>query len=124
MHKIIHQIHRDLKPDNILINTSGDIKLTDFGISKTMENTLALCATFVGTATYMSPERINGDDYSFPSDVWSMGIILYEMVTKTYPYRLDGSFVDLFMLIRDSAAPTLDETCGYSKSLQEFLLCW
>lgn len=89
-----------------------------------MENTLALCGTFVGTPTYMSPERIQGTEYSFPSDVWSIGIILYEMMTGHYPYPLDVSLVDLCMHIMDSDEPNLDKTCGYSENLQQFLSCW
>jgi len=89
-----------------------------------MDNTLALCGTFVGTATYMSPERITSEDYSFPSDIWSLGIILYEMVTGNYPYLVTGSDFELSVHITENPAPTLDESCGYSSDLQEFSRCW
>ena len=55
-----HQIHRDIKPSNLLINSRGDTKISDFGIVREMEDTLAKADTFVGTLTYMSPERISG----------------------------------------------------------------
>lgn len=54
LHKDRHMIHRDIKPSNILMNGNGDFKLTDFGISAALENTMEQCATFVGTVTYMS----------------------------------------------------------------------
>merc|ERR1712014_421320 len=60
-----HLLHRDIKPENILHNSAGAVKLTDFGIAKDLDTTLAMAGTFVGTATYMSPERCIGEDYSF-----------------------------------------------------------
>jgi serine/threonine protein kinase len=76
-----HQLHRDIKPQNILINTEGWVKLTDFGIAKELDNTAALAQTFVGTSTYMSPERATGQPYSYQADVWSIGLVVYELAT-------------------------------------------
>ena len=86
LHKERHQIHRDIKPENILVNSFGEFKLTDFGISKQLFETLNLCKSFVGTMAYMSPERMNSEDYSYPSDVWSLGLIIYEMATGEFCY--------------------------------------
>lgn len=58
MHVKKHKLHRDIKPENILINSDGKVKLTDFGISKDIEKTKGVVETFVGTTTYMSPERM------------------------------------------------------------------
>lgn len=120
----MHQIHRDLKPDNILLNKLGEIKLTDFGISKAMESTFGLCGTFIGTSTYMSPERIQGQKYSFPSDVWSLGLILYEMATGQYPYPPKSSIVDLYDYIFNNPEPALPPDSGYSENMRNFLSCW
>ncbi|RXW22122.1 hypothetical protein EST38_g3742 [Candolleomyces aberdarensis] len=81
VHRIIH---RDIKPSNILFNSEGQIKLCDFGVSGELINSIA--HTFVGTSVYMSPERIQGADYSVKSDVWSLGISLIELALGAFPF--------------------------------------
>lgn len=82
-HKIIH---RDIKPSNVLMTHKGEFKLCDFGVSRELTNSVALADTFVGTSTYMSPERIQGNLYSIKSDVWSMGLMLYELASGQSPW--------------------------------------
>ncbi|KAK1158066.1 dual specificity mitogen-activated protein kinase kinase 1 [Acipenser oxyrinchus oxyrinchus] len=79
-HKIMH---RDVKPSNILVNSRGEIKLCDFGVSGQLIDSMA--NSFVGTRSYMSPERLQGTHYSVQSDVWSMGLSLVEMAIGRYP---------------------------------------
>ncbi|KAJ7364919.1 ste7-like protein [Mycena albidolilacea] len=81
VHRIIH---RDIKPSNILFNSQGQIKLCDFGVSGELIGSIA--DTFVGTSTYMSPERIQGSQYSVKSDVWSLGISLIELALGRFPF--------------------------------------
>ncbi|XP_014674450.1 PREDICTED: dual specificity mitogen-activated protein kinase kinase 5-like [Priapulus caudatus] len=78
-------MHRDVKPSNILVNTRGQIKLCDFGVSTQLVNSIAL--TFIGTNAYMAPERIRGHEYSIHSEVWSVGISLLEMALGRFPYE-------------------------------------
>ena len=72
-------VHRDIKPANILLGEDYTIKITDFGVSKFLENK-SHAVTMIGTPLYMSPEVINGEKYSFSTDYWSLGCILYELI--------------------------------------------
>lgn len=68
------------------MSKSGAIKLADFGITKELEETDRLCHTFVGTMPYMSPERLENINYSYSSDIWSLGVVVYEMATGKHPF--------------------------------------
>ncbi|MBN1120540.1 MAG: serine/threonine protein kinase [Anaerolineae bacterium] len=87
-------VHRDIKPANILVDRNGDAYLTDFGIAKVLEATshLTKTGTAMGTPTYMAPEHGMGTGVDARSDVYSLGIVLYEMVTGRVPFEADTPF--------------------------------
>ncbi|KAJ3812834.1 kinase-like domain-containing protein [Lentinula aff. lateritia] len=101
-------LHRDIKPSNILLNSEGEVKLCDFGVSGELENNVA--KTFVGTSVYMSPERIQGSDYSVKSDVWSLGITLIELAHGCFPFAdsevEEDTPIDLTALTPISSLPS------------------
>ncbi|XP_044465326.1 mitogen-activated protein kinase kinase 3-like [Mangifera indica] len=106
LHGVRHLVHRDIKPANLLVNLKGEPKITDFGISAGLDNSVAMCATFVGTVTYMSPERIRNEGYSYPADIWSLGLALFECGTGEFPYTSDEGPVNLMLQILDDPSPS------------------
>ena len=89
-HCVYHQVvHRDIKPSNVLLNSRGEVKLADFGMSGQLASTFSRLASWVGTAAYMSPERISASQYSYESDIWALGVSLWECSVGRYPYTTD-----------------------------------
>src|SRR6266511_2139955 len=85
-------IHRDIKPGNIMLNQRGDVKVADFGIARmtTTADTIAQTAAVLGTASYLSPEQAQGQPVDGRSDIYSLGCVLYEMVTGRPPFLGDS----------------------------------
>jgi len=119
LHREMKQMHRDLKPANVMLTRKGDVKLSDFGISKQLESTDSLAVTQCGTIQYMSPERLMGDEYSFESDVWSVGIIVLEALHGRLPYPNASSFMSQMHQVTKGDAPTPPE--GSSEEAHEFV---
>jgi serine/threonine protein kinase len=79
-------VHRDLKPENIMITTDHEPKLIDFGLSKDTGPESRNCTTMVGSKMYMAPELVQNISYSKSCDLWSVGIILFMMLSADYPF--------------------------------------
>ena len=98
-------LHRDLKSQNIFCTKKGIVKLGDFGIARVLSNTRSKAKTVVGTPYYLSPEIIKSESYSFKSDIWSLGVLLYEMAALQPPFNA-GSLHQLAQkIIQGNYAP-------------------
>eukprot|EP00759_Apiculatamorpha_spiralis_P056535 PhF_6_TR819/c0_g1_i1/m.1246 len=104
MSTVRKQLHRDIKPANILLSRQGEVKLADFGVASNIKTIGE--SSFIGTTTYMSPERIKGQRYSIPSDVWAVGLIAVECVLGHYPFPYTN-FMDLLDKVTSTASVTL-----------------
>ena len=82
-------IHRDIKPGNVMVNTDGVVKVVDFGIARVMEGSKTVTGMLVGTFAYMSPEQYHGEHADERSDVWSFGVLLYELLAFQRPFTGD-----------------------------------
>jgi len=118
-----HQIHRDIKPSNLLINHRGEVKISDFGIVRELDCTQALATTFVGTLTYMSPERINGSTYSANADIWSLGLSIMSVALGTYPLTTVGGYWGILHSVNEGHIPELPQG-RFSQCFRDFVrLC-
>jgi eukaryotic-like serine/threonine-protein kinase len=82
-------VHRDIKPHNVLVDAEGRVKVTDFGIARAGASQMTEAGSIVGTAQYLSPEQARGTDVDQRSDLYSLGVVLYELITGTLPFNGD-----------------------------------
>ena len=119
--KHIHEkkiIHRDLKSGNIFLTKNGLVKLGDFGIAKRFQKTMDKAKTFIGTPYYLSPEIINGKPYDSKSDIWSLGVLLYEMMTFKMPFNANSLPMLSVKIMRGQYIPP---PTIYTKDLRELV---
>jgi mitogen-activated protein kinase kinase len=129
LYKKHHIMHRDIKPSNILVNSRGFIKLCDFGVSGELVNSVA--DTFVGTSTYMAPERIKGEMYTVKSDVWSFGLSIMELAIGKFPFDASdqlsdaesapAGILDLLQQIVHEPAPRLPKSDAFPQILEDMI---
>jgi serine/threonine-protein kinase len=103
-------IHRDIKPGNVMLTPSGDVKVMDFGIARAMSDshTMTQTAAVVGTAQYLSPEQARGETVDSRSDVYSAGCLLYELLTGRPPFVGDSPVAVAYQHVREPARPPSD----------------
>lgn len=102
-------IHRDLKPQNIMMDRSGKITVMDFGIARsTVPGGMTHTGAIIGTPEYMSPEQAKGEQLDARSDLFSLGIIFYELLTGDIPYKAETSMASLYKRTREKAPPPIE----------------
>jgi serine/threonine protein kinase len=98
-------IHRDIKPANILLSDRDDIKISDFGTAKISHATHTQIDGFLGSPAYMSPEQINEEGPSVQSDIYSLGVVMYELLTGKLPFRAENSVAMINKILNEDPVP-------------------
>ncbi|KAJ8614463.1 hypothetical protein CTAYLR_000836 [Chrysophaeum taylorii] len=105
-HKILH---RDIKPQNVFLTSDGCVKLGDFGVAKSLSSTASMAHTQLGTPYYLSPEIFNDENYDSSSDMWSLGVLAFELTTLALPFQAASLGKLAVRVLRDEPPiPTID----------------
>ncbi len=116
-------IHRDIKPQNIIIDSNGNVKVADFGIAKLPGNeTISLADKAIGTVNYINPEQACGKAIDARSDIYSLGIMMYEMVTGKLPFVADTPVATAYMQIHDKPQKPSSINPKVAKGLEQIIL--
>lgn len=117
-----HIIHRDIKPQNIIISNDGKVKVTDFGIARATTSTSTISTNVMGSVHYTSPEQARGGIVDEKSDIYSAGITIYEMVTGHVPYDGDSTVTVALKHLQDDFPLPSDEVKNIPRSLENIIL--
>ncbi len=116
-------IHRDVKPQNILVTEDGVMKVTDFGIAKSpTTETITNTSTIMGSAHYLSPEQAKGSFIDCRTDLYSLGVVLYEMVTGTLPFQADSAVTIALKHLQEEVVPPKNINSKIPESLNQLIL--
>src|SRR5690606_7685872 len=118
-----HIVHRDIKPHNIMITEDGRVKVTDFGIARAATfSTVTNTSTVVGSVHYFSPEQARGRYTDEKSDIYSLGIVMYEMITGKVPFEGDSPISVALKHIQEDITPPREMDSTVPVSLQNIIM--
>ena len=113
-------VHRDIKPENLIVSDQGVVRIVDFGVAQLPEQTrLTFAGAAVGTLAYMSPEQAKGEDVDQQTDLWSLGVVLYEMVAGVPPFHGVNELALLNAILHKTPNPLTSDLSEFSKGWQQ-----